>query len=56
MGNAFSTKYFLGEAYALQGKFDLARQQLETIAKICGSTACEEYEDLSDALAHPGGA
>ena len=47
---------YLGEAYALQGKLDLARQQLDTIAKICGSTDCEEYEDLSEAIAHPGGA
>jgi Spy/CpxP family protein refolding chaperone len=40
----------------LQGKLDLARQQLQAINKICGSTECEEYEDLSDAIAHPGGA
>jgi len=54
--NYAQAREYLGEAYALQGKLDLARQQLETIAKICGSTACEEYEDLSDAIAHPGGA
>jgi len=53
--NYAQVREYLGEAYAIQGKFDLARQQLETIAKICGSTACEEYEDLSDALAHPAG-
>ena len=41
---------YLGEAYALQGKLDLAKQQLETIGKICGSTECEEYEDLEDAI------
>ena len=41
---------YLGEAYAIQGKFDLAKQQLDTIAKICGSTECEEYEDLADAI------
>jgi Flp pilus assembly protein TadD len=54
--NYAQVREYLGEAYALQGKLDLARQQLDTIAKICGSTACEEYEDLSDAIAHPGGA
>lgn len=54
--NYAQVREYLGEAYALQGKLDLARQQLETIGKICGSTECEEYEDLSDAIAHPGGA
>ena len=54
--NYAQVREYLGEAYAIQGKFDLARQQLDTIAKICGSTECEEYEDLSDAIAHPGGA
>ena len=44
--NYAQVREYLGEAYVLQGKFDLARQQLETIAKICGSTDCEEYEDL----------
>ena len=44
---------YLGEAYVLKGKFDLAHEQLDTIAKICGSTDCEEYEDLSKAIADP---
>ena len=44
---------YLGEAYVLKGKFDLAHQQLDTIGKICGSTNCEEYEDLSKAIADP---
>jgi tetratricopeptide (TPR) repeat protein len=44
---------YLGEAYVLKGKFDLAREQLDTIGKICGSTDCEEYEDLSKAIANP---
>jgi tetratricopeptide (TPR) repeat protein len=51
--NYAQVREYLGEAYALQGKLDLARQQLETIAKICGSTECEEYEDLSKAIANP---
>ena len=44
---------YLGEAYVIKGKFDLAHEQLDTIAKICGSTDCEEYEDLSKAIANP---
>ena len=36
--NYAQVREYLGEAYALQGKLDLARQQLDTIAKICGST------------------
>jgi tetratricopeptide (TPR) repeat protein len=40
---------YLGEAYVIQGKFDLAKDQLATIGKLCG-TECEYYEDLADAL------
>ena len=46
---------YLGEAYVLQMKFDLAHEQLDAIAKICGSSECEEYEDLSDAIQHAKG-
>jgi tetratricopeptide (TPR) repeat protein len=41
---------YLGEAYVIQGKFDLAKDQLATIEKLCGSKECEYYEDLSEAL------
>lgn len=41
---------YLGEAYVIQGKFDLAKDQLATIEKLCGSKTCEYYQDLSDAL------
>jgi tetratricopeptide (TPR) repeat protein len=41
---------YLGEAYVIQGKFDLAKDQFATIEKLCGSKECEYYEDLSDAL------
>ena len=41
---------YLGEAYVIQGKFDLAKDQLATIEKLCGSTECEYYEDLAAAL------
>ena len=41
---------YLGEAYVIQGKYDLAKDQLGTIEKLCGSKDCEYYEDLSAAL------
>src|SRR6202522_2793278 len=40
---------YLGEAYVIEGKYDLAKDQLATIEKICGKN-CEYYEDLADAL------
>ena len=40
---------YLGEAYVIQGKFDLAKDQLATIEKLCGKE-CEYYQDLSEAL------
>ena len=41
---------YLGEAYVIQGKFDLAKEQLATIEKLCGSKDCEYYHDLAVAL------
>jgi tetratricopeptide (TPR) repeat protein len=41
---------YLGEAYVVEGKFDLAKDQLSTIEKLCGSKDCEYYEDLAEAL------
>jgi hypothetical protein len=41
---------YLGEAYVIEGKFDLARDQLATIEKICGSKDCEYYGELAKAL------
>jgi tetratricopeptide (TPR) repeat protein len=49
--NYAQVREYLGEAYVLEGKIDLAKDQLTTIEKICGSQACEEYEGLSAALA-----
>ena len=43
---------YLGEAYVIKGRIDLAREQLDTIRGICG-TGCEEYRDLHDAIVHP---
>jgi tetratricopeptide (TPR) repeat protein len=41
---------YLGEAYVIQGKFDLAKDQLATIEKLCGSKDCQYYKDLADTL------
>jgi tetratricopeptide (TPR) repeat protein len=41
---------YLGEAYIVEGKYDLAKDQLAAIEKLCGS-GCPYYEDLADALA-----
>jgi len=41
---------YLGEAYVIEGKFDLAKEQLAVIEKVCGSTTCEYYDDLAKAL------
>jgi Flp pilus assembly protein TadD len=41
---------YLGEAYVIEGKYDLAKDQLATIEKLCGSKDCEYYQDLADAL------
>lgn len=38
---------YLGEAYVLQGRIDLAKQQLAEIEKRCGTT-CEAYQDLAE--------
>ena len=48
--NYSQVREYLGEAYVIQGRFDLAKDQLATIEKLCGSKDCEYYEDLSDAL------
>ena len=54
--NYAQVREYLGEAYVIEGKFDLAKEQLTTIEKICGTTKCEEYEDLSDAIDQAHGA
>ena len=40
---------YLGEAYVIKGRVDLAQEQLQHIQKICGTT-CEEYRDLAEAI------
>ncbi|MBV6823308.1 tetratricopeptide repeat protein [Pseudomonas sp. PD9R] len=41
---------YLGEAYVVKGRLDLAQEQLQRIKSICGNTACEEYQDLAEAI------
>ena len=40
---------YLGEAYVIQGKLGLAKEQLHVIELLCG-TVCEEYLDLSEVI------
>lgn len=40
---------YLGEAYVIKGRLDLAQEQLQHIKSICGNT-CEEYQDLAEAI------
>lgn len=42
---------YLGEAYMIKGRPDLAKQQLTVIKSLCG-TDCEEYRDLAAAIDH----
>ncbi|OMQ23528.1 tetratricopeptide repeat protein [Serratia oryzae] len=42
---------YLGEAYMIKGRPDLAKQQLTVIKSLCG-TGCEEYRDLAAAIDH----
>lgn len=41
---------YLGELYVQTGQLAKARAQLETLARLCGNTSCEEYEDLEKAI------
>ncbi|MDR9777431.1 tetratricopeptide repeat protein [Rhizobium hidalgonense] len=43
---------YLGEAYVIKGRLDLAKDQLKSIKSICG-TDCEEYQDLNAAIINP---
>lgn len=42
---------YLGEAYMVKGRPDLAKEQLTVIQSLCG-TGCEEYRDLAAAIDH----
>ena len=41
---------YLGEAYIVEGKYDLAKDQLTAIERLCG-LGCAYYQDLAGALA-----
>ncbi len=40
---------YLGEAWLIKGRPDLAQAQLKTISTLCGQS-CEEYRDLEAAI------
>ena len=42
---------YLGELYVLTGEKAKAQARLDALAKICGNTTCEEYQDLAKAIA-----
>ena len=48
--NSIDTHEYLGEGYVVQGKIDLAKAELSTVAKLCGNNTCEQYQDLSGAI------
>jgi len=50
--NYAQVREYLGEAYVIQGKFELAKEQLTAIKAICGSNFCDEYDDLERALVY----
>jgi Flp pilus assembly protein TadD len=41
---------YLGEAYLIEGKFDLAKAQLAAIGQLCAEADCDYYQRLSKAL------
>lgn len=52
--NYVLAREYLGEGYVAAGKLDLAKAQLAEIKLRCGET-CEEYKDLSEAIATRNG-
>jgi tetratricopeptide (TPR) repeat protein len=47
--NYTQVREYLGEAYASEGKIDLAKVELVSIKNLCG-TDCADYQDLADAI------
>jgi tetratricopeptide (TPR) repeat protein len=47
--NYVLVREYLGEGYVSAGKIELAKDQLDEIAKRCG-TGCAEYADLAEAI------
>lgn len=51
--NYTKAREYLGEAWMVKGRRDLAQEQLKVISGICGQS-CEEYRDLQAAInGHP---
>ena len=42
---------YLGELYVMTGEKAKAQARLDALAKICGNTTCEEYQDLAKVIA-----
>lgn len=42
---------YIGEAYLMRNQPTKAREHLQTLQRLCGGTACEEYQDLAKAIA-----
>lgn len=42
---------YIGEAYLMLKQPAKAREHLQALQRLCGGTSCEEYQDLSKALA-----
>ncbi len=42
---------YIGEAYLMQKRPEQAEVHLRELEKICGGTACEEYQDLAKSIA-----
>jgi len=42
---------YIGEAYLMRKQPEKAREHLAALQRLCGNTACEEYQDLAKALA-----
>ena len=45
-----NTHEYLGEGYLAAGRVDLAEAELDTLARLCGGTHCEQYQDLEKAM------
>ena len=41
---------YLGEAWLMVGRQDKALEQRKAIEHLCGSTACDEWKDLHEAM------
>jgi Flp pilus assembly protein TadD len=42
---------YIGQAYLMEKRVPQARQHLAELEKICGGTACPEYQELAKAIA-----